>query len=212
MRDFIDPTTRIKGRVRCFSVRDVAGVQSVLTGCRVPGEWTPKTRFRSNAVLYDWATIVGRLLTAGDNSMRIAGMYLEYQNVGGPAVPVSAPSFSRYDGISYYQSLASSSNSDFLRVPLVSTSLVSSNTSMFPQGNVASFFAQTVAGNGTGVNGKPFNDTAISKVYGGALVAMPAANDWSQDLIFSRFYFDTGSQQVKLSTSQLGLQWTLTLE
>jgi len=198
VRETINPAAFIKGRIRLFDVRKKF--------------WTPKTPFVSNLVLYDWATVVGNLLTTGNNAYRINGMYLEFQNVTNPEEPVGVPSFTRYDGIEYYNNLANSSNSDYLRVPLVSSSLTSDDMTKWPNGNDCNFFAQTVASAGTGINGKPFNDTAISVVYGAALVVMPVQNDRTQDLVFSRAYLPAGEQQAKLATSQIGLQWSLDLQ
>ena len=38
------------------------------------------------------------------------------------------------------------------------------------------------------------------------------ATDATQDLLFSSFYFDVADQQQKLNTSQVGIEWELTLQ
>ena len=64
----------------------------------------------------------------------------------------------------------------------------------------------------TGVHGKAFSYAANSVIFGASLVAYVDATDASQDLLFSSFYFDPADQQQKLATSQVGLEWDLTLE
>ncbi len=138
------------------------------------------TQPRPNAVLYDWGTIVGRLLTGGGNAYRIGGMYLEFQNVGDASDPVTPPTFDRTGGVDYYNNLSSSPDIDYLRIPLVASTLTSSDDELFPGGNLMTFFAQSQASVGTGVHGKTFNDAAISKVFGAALVAVPVLGDRSR--------------------------------
>ncbi len=165
--------------------------------------------FRDNLILFDWAAIVGQLLTTGNPNFKIGGMFLEYENVGDAGDPVSIPSFDRSGGISYYDSLSLSATKDYLRVPLIAATLETTDEVSFPDGNLMVYFAQS---QGTiGVHGKTFSDTAISKVYGGALVSMPDINDATQDKVFSRFYVDVSEQQAKLATSQIGLTWEIEL-
>jgi hypothetical protein len=165
--------------------------------------------FKDNLILFDWAAIVGNLLTTGNPNYKIGGMFLEFENVASEGDPVSIPSFDRSGGIAYYDSLSLSATRDYLRVPLISGTLESIDEVNFPDGNLMTFFAQS---QGTvGVHGKEFSDTAISKVFGGALVAMPDINDSTQDKVFSRFYVETSDQQVKLATSQIGLTWEIEL-
>ncbi len=188
----------IKGRVR---------------GCYVnaSGKMYPRLRWCHNLVLYDWATIVAKLLLRQGDRFGIAGMYLEFENVTSPGDTVSAPSFDRgpESGVEYYNSLSGSGVRDYLRVPLVSGALVSTDDELFPSGNRMTFFAQSSGV--VGVHGRTFSDAVNSKVFGGALVAMPEESDSTQDLVFSRFYFDAAAQQIKLSTSQVGLDWETTL-
>lgn len=214
--EYLHGKTAVKGRIRFFSVLPTF-VRNWERGTRIdnaklPGLWTPTTDYRRNTVMYDWATIVGTLLQNGNANYKIGGMYLEYQNVANPADPVTAPVIGREDGITYYDELSSSPDIDYIRVPLVATTLTSSDADYFPGGNVLTFFAQSQAATLTGVHGKDFSDTAISKIFGGALVAIPEINDRTQDLVFSRFYVETAEQQVKLATSQIGVGWEITLQ
>jgi hypothetical protein len=174
------------------------------------GVWTPVTPFVPNEVLYDWAKIVLKLLTEGDTNYRLGMMYLEYENVASPGDPVTVPTFNRSGGLSYYQNLISSPTRDYLRVPMTATQITTADAVLFPNGNVGTFFSmsQGVAG----VHGKVFSDSVNSKVFGGGLVASPVNGDDDQDIVFSRFYLPVSEQQVKLTTSQIGLEWDITLQ
>lgn len=188
-------------------IRGLVRPYTVIAGARVlRADWRP------NAVMYDWATIVATLLSQGNSAYRIGGMYLEYENVVTAETAVTAPTFDRSGGIAYYDSLADSPDADYLRVPLVANTVDSTDTDLFPGGNRLTFYAQSQASVGVGTHGKPFNDAAISKVYGGALVAIPDQNDRTRDLVLSRFYLDEADQVVKPATGQIGLAWRLVLE
>lgn len=155
----------------------------------------------------DYATVVSKLLS-GNPEYKAAGMYFEFQNLADPEDEVSAPSYEVSDGIDYYLGLAESEDIDYIRVPLTAATVSSSDADRFPGGNVLTAFAQT---SGTvGHHGKTYSDSVNSKVFGGALVAMPDQDDSTQDLVISRFYFDAEKQQLKLSSSQIGLAWPLT--
>ena len=155
--------------------------------------------------MYDWSIIAGQLLMQASANYKITGMFLEFANVASPSTVVPPPVFGRSGGMSYYNSLSSSANFDYLRVPLEAT-----NQALASGNSVLTFFA---ASQGTvGVNGKLFSDTVNSKLIGGALVAIVNPADRSQDLVFSRFYLDTASQAVKIANRQLGLEWQLTLQ
>jgi hypothetical protein len=110
--------------------------------------------------------------------------------------------------VSYYQNL--SGTQDYLRVPLISGITSSSDDTLFPNHNVATFFARS---DGTsGAHSVDFGDTYNSTVYGAALVAFVDPDDATQDFILSSFYFDAADQQIKLASSQIGLEWELTLQ
>jgi hypothetical protein len=63
----------------------------------------------------------------------------------------------------------------------------------------------------TGVHGKSFSYASNSVVFGASLVAFVDATDATQDLLYSSIYFATEDQQQKLATSQIGLEWPITL-
>jgi hypothetical protein len=185
---------KIFGRVRAHRVTDDV--------------WTPTTELKKNLVLYQWAEITSKLLTLGDSRYRIGGMYLEFQNVANPGDPVSPPIFDRTRTVQYYDDLAGSSDTDYLRVPLIGSQTLSTGSGLV--NNEIVFFARTSGV--VGVHGKPFSYAANSVVFGASLVAFIDATDATQDLLFSSFYFDVPDQQQKLATSQVGIEWALTLE
>jgi len=170
---------------------------------QTPGDWL------DNLVLYNWATVMGKLLTEGLTQWRVQYLYLEFENVANPTTPVTLPTFGRTpaDGWPYYQGLSTSTNRDFLRLPVLVRQLTSDDTSKYPQGNIATFLAQSAGLEG--FHGKPFNDTVNSKVFGAALVVSPDPLDPTQDLVFSRAYFPASQQMVKTASSQIGVEWSL---
>lgn len=187
-----------RGRVRASKV-DIQGGEEL---------WTPSTDWKSNLVLYQWATITSQLLAVGSSNYRIAGMYLEFENVASPSTTVTPPSFDRTRDITYYDDLVASSTRDYLRVPMTASPIGSEGTDL--SNNQIVFFARS---SGTqGVHGKTFSDSVNSKIFGASLVAFVDNNDSTQDLLFSSFYFDTADQQIKLATSQVGIEWELTLQ
>lgn len=170
--------------------------------------WTPSTGLKNNTVLYQWATITAKLLTAGQANYRIAGMYLEFENVASPGDAVSVPTFNRTRTVEYYDDLAGSANKDYLRVPLTASQLLSNGEGL--DQNQMVFFARSSGI--AGVHGKSFSDATNSVIFGASLVAFVDSNDATQDLLFSSFYFDVADQQPKLATSQVGIEWELTLQ
>lgn len=187
-----------RGRVRASKV-DIQGGEEL---------WTPSTDWKSNLVLYQWATITSQLLAVGSSNYRIAGMYLEFENVASPSTTVTPPSFDRTRDITYYDDLVASSTRDYLRVPMTAAPIGSEGTDL--SNNQIVFFARS---SGTqGVHGKTFSDSVNSKIFGASLVAFVDNNDSTQDLLFSSFYFNTADQQIKLATSQVGIEWELTLQ
>lgn len=216
--DLIVPSRMCRGEVRMHAVEPTwrsRGVNTSVVGRPGPSGdlnfWFPVTEFQPNDFLYEWATIVGNLLLRRGLNYGIGGMYLEFENVGSPGDPVSAPGFTRDadQARPYYDNLALSADRDYLRVPLVSGALGSSDGTKFPKGNRVSFFAQS--GGEEGVHGKPFSAAANSVVFGGALVAFVAEDDPTQDLVLSRFYAAVDRQQAKTDSAQVGLEWQVTL-
>ena len=169
--------------------------------------WERKTDWVPNLVVYEWASIVGNLLNGTGLNYRIGGMFLEFDNSGGVITP---PAFDRTRDISYYTNLSSSGTRDYLRVPLTSAQLTSSDATLFPSGNKCTFFSRSQGIQG--VHGKNFSSGDSSVIFGASLVAYVDSTDSTQDLILSSMYFETADQQAKLSTSQVGLEWELTLQ
>lgn len=170
--------------------------------------WLPKTGFRKNLVLNQWATIVSKLLTTGDARYRIGGMYLEFENTASPGDPVSAPTFDRTRDVTYYDDLSGSGVRDYLRVPMTANTVASEGTGFTD--DLMTFFGRSSGV--LGVHGKTFSDSVNSTIFGASLVAFIDNNDATQDLLLSSFYFDVADQQQKLSTSQVGIEWALQLQ
>jgi|TARA_R110000824_G_scaffold82768_4_gene207401 hypothetical protein len=165
--------------------------------------WERQTDWSSNDVVYEWATIVGNLLNGTGLNYRIGGMYLEFDNGAGP---IAAPTFDRTRSVDYYNNLIGTR--DYLRVPLTAATLTSSDASLFPSGNKCTFFSRSTGI--AGVHGRAFGTGSI--IFGASLVAYVDSTDATQDLILSSMYFGASDQQDKLSTSQIGLEWELTLQ
>lgn len=174
--------------------------------------WVPKTEFGHNDFLYEWGAILAQLLLRRGLNYGIGGMYLEFENTASPGDPVTVPTFGRDadEGVNYYNGLYLSADRDYLRVPIISGSFGSSDTTNFPIGNRATFFAQSSGVEG--VHGKPFTAAANSTCFGGALVAFVDEADPTRDLVLSRFYLEEAKQQVKLDNSQIGYEWRVTFK
>ncbi len=185
--------------------------QEMFKSGKMPG-WHPSTDWIKNTVLFEWGAIIGNLLLKQGLNFGIGGMYMEFTNVASPGDTVSPPTLTRDadQGVSYYNQLITSPDTDYLRVPLIAGVMNISDILNFPKGNLPTFFAQTSGM--VGVHGKPFGDAYNSTVFGGALVAFVNPTDATQDLVFSRYYLTGDLQQVKLPTSQIGVEWALTLE
>lgn len=176
---------------------------------RVVGKkWYSRGPFKPNLVLNEWASLTAKLLTTGDAKYRIAGMYLEFENTVSPGDPVTPPTYNRTRSIEYYNDLSGSATRDYIRVPMTASVLASDGVGFTD--NVMTFFARSRGI--IGVHGKTFSSAVNSVVFGASLVAFVDATDATQDLLFSTFYFDVSSQQEKLSTGQIGIEWELALQ
>lgn len=211
MRELIDSAILVRGSVRAFEVGCLeydCYATAVAPEVRLPGIWVPTTPARPNLTAYEWASVVGALLVRRGVQYAIGGMYLEFENVAAPGTPAVIPTYDRTRNIDYYNAL--SGTRDFLRVPLTAAILNTSDATRFPNGNQPLFFARSQGLQG--VHGLPFDSAHNSVIYGAALVAQVDEVDATQDLIHSAFYFAESEQQPKLSTSQVGLEWELTLQ
>lgn len=219
MTDVIDPAKYIHGEVQTYRVHPMGQSMGKSTWLCLPGPkkdprfhfWTNPSGFTPNALLYEWGAIFGNLLRRQGLNYGIGGMYMEFENVASPGDPVSVPTFTRDagEGVEYYNALSGSSDRDYLRVPLVATTMDSTNETNFPKGNRPIFFAQTSGVEG--VHGKGFSDGDNSTVFGGALVAFVDEDDPTRDIVLSRFYLEIAKQVPKLSTSEIGFEWRLKL-
>lgn len=157
------------GRVTLCAINAVTGrCRSVVTG--------------KNAVVYTGLDLLGKLLAGQGQAPNV--VYLEFRNGGTtPSITVDPAA-----GRDYYAGLEVAGNdSDYLRVPLMATPVMaSSDDTKFLTNKVT--FSVISAGAVTGQGGKEFSSTAISKVYGVALVSAPDFSDVSQDIVFSRSY------------------------
>jgi len=174
------------------------------------GLWIPKSKTR-NQIQYGWAHIVSQLCR-GNRQFRPSALYLEFENaVAGTITP---PSFTRDEGIEYYSDLQYSGTKDFLRVPLLqdpAISIADGYEDYFTDGvsgNVMTFYG--MSSGGSGVLGKAFS-AGTSTVYGAALVATPVFADRTQDVVFSRGYFDIASQVTQEASHQIGVTWEIAL-
>ena len=210
--DAFDISSHVRGRGRLYS--NVGEHLIPLLGSCTPAELAkagliaPPTAWKSNLVMYDLATIIAQFLSTGEAGYKIGAMYIEYQNVADPEDEVAVPAFDRGDGISYYDALSDSGDTDYLRVPVIAAPVDSSDESLYPGGNRISIFTTTQGV--VGVHGRPFSDSSNSKVFGWAVVATPDFGDATQDLIASRFYCEAGQQQVKLPTGQITVEHEIT--
>lgn len=176
-----------------------------------PEQWKFEREFSKNLRLYGAETIVSQLLrkdpTGKDWSL--STVYIEFENNSGAAVSVPTPAAD--EGLSYYQSLASSPKRDYLRVPVIATIVESSDETLYPGGNIVRYLAHTSGT--TGVNGKAFSAAQQSRVYGAALVATPVEGDHSQDVVYSRVYYSSSSDQfIKTATTQIAMEYRDTRE
>ena len=198
-----DAGLRISGRTQLWRV---------FTGRRFRPVTPAQPDWRPNQIQYSAGFVAAQCIGFGDKKFRINGMYIEYENLADPEDPVVVPTYTKADGIEYYEDLQSSGTRDFLRVPLVQLPLLGVVTGFEDyfqegQGNSLTFFALTQGS--TGVHGKTFSDSVNSKVCGVALVATPVFGDRTQDVIFARTYYDPSDQILKEPAHQIGVTWEI---
>lgn len=164
-----------------------------------------------NTIVYSAAEVLARL-AAGQPGYKIGGFYFEFVNLASPGDPVSPPAYDRSGAAEYYNSLEVSLHTDFVRVPLLTPPALSTTDALKYVLNQGLFTAQTSGG--TGRWGKPFTVGANSTVFGLALVAMPNADDPSQDVVYSRVYpkktdLVTPLAVPKLDGEEISAAWPL---
>lgn len=159
---------------------------------------------KHNLILYSGADIMSRVL-GGKSEYAISSMFLEFKNLPSPLTPITPPAFDRSGGIAYYNGLSSSLDTDYLRVPLVSTPDFSTSDDTYYEFNQATFFA--ISEGSTGIHGKTFSAAANSAVFGAALAATPDPTQPTADVVFSRAYSGVG-KILKESGFEIGITWT----
>lgn len=75
-----------------------------------------------NQIQYSWGFVAAKQLGYRPGPDRpnyhISAMYIEFENQVDPAIDVTVESLTRDRGVDYYDALLTSSNRDFLRIPL----------------------------------------------------------------------------------------------
>lgn len=198
----VDRSPRVRGLTRLWQRDEQSGLLTPVGS-------------HANQIQFGWGLIAAQTIGRGNRKFRLAAMYIEYENMGDPSDPVTVPTYTRSEDRAYYDELFDNPARDYLRVPILqdpTIGVVPGFENVFPDdvGNRLTFYAQTAGV--AGVTGKPFSAAANSKVCGAALVATPEPGDYTQDVIFSRTYYDVGDQTVKLPSSQIGVTWVLDFE
>lgn len=157
---------------------------------------------RRNLILYSGADILAQLVSGAGAPVNM--MYLEFKNLASPGDAITPPSFDRSGGVTYYDGLAGSPDTDFLRVPLITNPSLAASSSDY-SGNQVTFFGQS---EGTaGFHGKTFGPGVNSAVFGAALVSAARIDDQSEDLVYSRVY--SGIDKIlKEAGFEIGVTWT----
>lgn len=155
-----------------------------------------------NQQMYEWGTPEIELLADQSLAYALRYLYVEFENVEDPDAEVAVDeTIDRAAGRSYFESLSGAR--DYLRIPVATITKYSTDEDLFPHGNA--LLVVGLAENGVGVNGLPFNDTAISKIIGGAFVAAPVPADPTRDLVFRRWIYSGSDQVVKASVAPLNV-------
>ena len=169
----------------------------------VPGQPLPvPIKWSANTVQYGAADVLGRLLS-GDTRVVPAGMYLEYtNNLGAWVQPTN---FGR-EGFTYFHSMAGTT--DVIRVPLLQTPGYDASSATYVS-NRTTFIAQSGGTDGVaGKNGVINFTRSTSYIVGGGLIAMPDADDWSQDLVLTRGYVSSADAiQRPADPNEVMMRW-----
>lgn len=183
------------------SMRSLVGSTCIGT-VNQQGVFTPVI-FQKNMIMDGAAQCVAKMMI-GQENYKPAAIYFEYVNLADPGDMPSPPAFVKSDGIEYFTGLQYSSDTDFMRVPVVAPADVTVNG----LGNyVATFYAVT-PGDVIGFWGKPFTAAANSAVYGGALVASPIWTSQPNDIVIARNY-PVGAKVLKPTGEQICIVWSI---
>lgn len=135
----------------------------------------------------DYNKIIAQLL-AGNSKYTPKYLYLEFAN---SETEVSIPEYTE-EGREYYDSMLPE-GAGYLRIPITITPTVDT---------VNGKVLYTVLVTSTeSENGVRFSSADNSRIYGVALVSAPDPKDPTQDVVFSREYFE-GSKQLTMADNQ----------
>lgn len=166
-----------------------------------------KVVHKPNLILFSGADIMAQAI-AGTPGWFVNTMYIEYQNLSSPSDSPVIPAYDRTipSGIGYYNGLGASPNGDFLRVPLLTSPLITSSNPSDYNANQVAFFA--LSEGSSGFFGRLFSPSVNSCVIGGALICAPVIDEQSSDVVFSRTYL-TPDKILLQSGYQIGLSWSV---
>ncbi len=180
------------------------------TGLRTPVQagWT------DNLWTYMWGYLACQLFGRRDLAYGLTAAYIEFANVANPSDVVPVPAPLKEEGLDYFDALAMSSTSDFLRIFFTGPPVIDvapGYEAYFPPGtgNRLTVFAST-GGLSTGVFGKPFSSAANSKIFGLSVVATPVPGDRTRDIVMSRSYYQPADQRLKLPNAAYGVDYQYT--
>lgn len=163
----------------------------------------------SNATLRDWARVLVPFYAqqAGSPVTPPNMLYVEFANA---TPPIAAPSFTRTDsGLAYYEGLDVHPTIDFLRIPVAFADTFNDPSLGDEEVNSVTLIGRTAGSQG--IHGKTLTPGS-SVLIGGALVAAPDLNDWTQDIVHSRAYVSSGQQKVYPSAGQVHARWDITFD
>lgn len=191
LNELLDNMPCPKGFTRIFSYNPETGAISSMV-------------MQPNTIMVGSATCLAHQ-SAGDNSYKLAYMYMQFENLSSTGDDPVVPSYTAADDISYFTNLSVHGSQDFLRVPLVSAPSYTTTGSGYTD-NMITYIALS-GGFTSGFHGKPFSDAAISAVFGGALVAAPTGLQ-AGDIVFARNY-PTSAKVLKPAGEQIVMQWSI---
>jgi len=158
----------------------------------MPGVIPPNlNKWTKNTIQFGAADVFGRLL-CGDTRVLPTGMYLEFTNDIDSWVKPTDFGRSGYD---YFHTM--SDDTDIIRVPLLLTPGYEASSDAYESNKV------TLVAQSSGIDGVlgqnsvlPFT-RALSTVVGGGVIAMPDADDWSEDIVITRGYVDSDESVMR---------------
>lgn len=166
-------------------------------------DWAPNVLVVSAGAILAHAAFPGGALPG------VNALYIEFQNVAQPGDPATIPTVDP-DDLTYYQALASASNQDYLRVPLLPVaefSVVPGHEAKLPTGITDRVLATAVTADTVGVNGKPFTAAAQSVVCGVAAVCVRDWADPTRDVLFGRVYYPQAGQLARAAAVEIAARY-----